>query len=303
MSSPHQIAACQAHPWDVRQERVSPHPRVASAAVRASAQGRLKARGTPAWGNALGWLAPAPHRLDAVPTPVPGRHGLKARPIPAWGEAPCKPTPKFRGLKARPITSSIPQKLLVALHPILLQEGAKLILKRTLLVMRLLPIDVLHQRLQIGRPNRKRPIPSLPGELRQRGRLRLQPLRRCCLQLRNQLRDSRGPRQSNRKMNMVRRSTNAIALAPRIARNRREIAMKIASYSIVKKRPAPLGTEDQMHHNKRERQWHGQVYRPGLQPSTLTRDLSWGCAPCWYSVAPSALGIGSLYRTTTESLI
>jgi hypothetical protein len=44
-----------------------------------------------------------------------------------------------------------------------------------------------------------------------------------------------------------------------------------------------------VHHNERERQWHRQEYRSGLQPSPVTRNTSWGCAPCWYRPAPSAL--------------
>jgi hypothetical protein len=44
-----------------------------------------------------------------------------------------------------------------------------------------------------------------------------------------------------------------------------------------------------MHNDERERQWHRQKYRSGLQPSHVTPNTSWGFAPCWYSDAPSAL--------------
>jgi hypothetical protein len=52
-----------------------------------------------------------------------------------------------------------------------------------------------------------------------------------------------------------------------------------------------------MHHNESKRQWHRQQYRSGLQPSPVTRNTSWGFAPCWYSNATAAL------RNTTLSLI
>jgi hypothetical protein len=42
---------------------------------------------------------------------------------------------------------------------------------------------------------------------------------------------------------------------------------------------APFRTKDQMHHNKRERQWHSQEYRLGLQPSAVTCNIPWDYVP------------------------
>jgi hypothetical protein len=59
-----------------------------------------------------------------------------------------------------------------------------------------------------------------------------------------------------------------------------------------------------MHHNKRERQWHSQEYRSGLQPSPATANRSWDYVPCWHGNAPSALGIGvtQQFRPRAENL-
>jgi hypothetical protein len=212
-----------------------------------------------------------------------------ARPIPAWGEAPGTPTRNPRGLKARPIEPSIPHIPLVPLHPILLQQRPKLILKRMLPVMHFLRINIPNQRLQICRPNRERTISSLPCELRQRRRLALDPPRRRRLHLLYQFRHGHCPRQPNRQMHMVGRTANAITFAPVIPHKSREIKIKFRSHSLIQNRRTILRAEDHMNQNKRERLWHRADYRSGLQPSGIPRKFSWGFAPCWYSIAPSAL--------------
>jgi hypothetical protein len=234
-------------------------------------------------------------RVPQASTPSRAQKAPTARPIPAWGEAPCWAAPEAQGLKARPIPS-IPQILLVALHPVLLQECAELFLKISFAMMRLLCIDVLNQQFQIRRPDGKRAVPPLPRELRQLWRLGLDPLRRGSLQFRNQLRDVRRSRQSDRKMHMVGNAFNAITFAPGVTRNRGEISVKVGPHRIIENRTAFLRTEDYMHNNECERQWHRHEYRSGLQPSPVTHNTSWGCAPCWYKVAPSALETG--YRQT-----
>ena len=249
-----------------------------------------KARPIPAWGVAP-WCTP------------PLAQGLKAQHIPAWGEAPCWATSNVRGLKARPINPSIPQILLVAFHPILLQECPKLILKIPLPMMCLLSIDVLNQGLQIRRSNGKRAVSSLPCELRQCWRLRLQPLRRRSLQLRNHLRDICGARQSDRKMYMVGSTSHAITLASGIAQDRGEVGIQLRTHGLIQHRTSALRTEDHMHHDERERQWHRQDYRSGLQPSHVTPNTSWGFAPCWYSHAPSALRLCAATNPSGNSSI
>ena len=234
-------------------------------------------------------------RVPYKPGPTRAQKAPTARPIPAWGEAPCWFPPNVQGLKARHITS-IPQISLVAFHAVFLQERTKLILIRPLAMMCLLRVDILNQRLQIGRPNRKRSIPSLPRERRQCRGFCLDPLRRRCLQLRNQLRNIRRSRQTDCHMHMVGNASHAITLTPGIPSNRSKIRIQLRTNRIIQNRTASLRTEDHMHHNERERQWHGHEYRPGLQPSPVTRNTSWGCAPCWYRVAPSALE--TWYRQT-----
>jgi hypothetical protein len=222
---------------------------------------------------------------------VLARKAPTARPIPAWGKAPGTPSPHPRGLKARPIDFSIPHVPIIPLYPILLQQGPELILKRMLPVVSFLRLDVPNQRLQIHQPNRKHTITPLPRELRQRWRLRLQPSGRRPLHLLHQLCHTRRSRQSNRQMNVICDAANAITFASGIPHQRRQIQIKLRTHELIQNSCAILRAEDHMNQNKRERLGHRADYRSGLQPSRLYLNNSWGFAPCWYSVAPSALQI------------
>ena len=212
-----------------------------------------------------------------------------ARTIPAWGAAPCVDTQNARGLKARPIEPSIPHIPLVAFDPIFLQERAKLLLKIMLPMMRLLALDVLDQGLQIRRPNRERAISSLPRELRQCGRLRLEPLGRGGFNIFHQLRNSRCARQSNRQMNVVGNAPHAITLALGVANYSGKISVERRANRLVKPRCAVLRAEDHMDEQKRERLWHRSDYRSGLQPSFRSAINFLGRCPRLVYPAPSAL--------------
>ena len=209
-----------------------------------------------------------------------------ARPIPARGEAPRTNATNTRGLKARPIQISIPQILLVAVHPILLQERTILRLKILLRMMRFLSVDVSNQRIQIGRPNRERAITTLLRKLR---RLALQPFGRGRLDLRNQVRNIRLAIQSNRKMHMVGNAPNTQTFALVISHNSRKIRKQIGPHTFVQERNAVLRTEHNMHKKEAPRSCHGEDYRSDLRPSTFAGNRSWGFAPRWYSVALPAL--------------
>ena len=220
-------------------------------------------------------------------TPTP--KAPKARLIPAWGEAPGMATPNFQGLKARPISPSVPHIPLIKFDPVFLQKRAKFILKRQLPVMRLLRIDVTNQRIQIHRPNGERPIASLPSELRQSRRLRLEPFGRRRFQLFHQLRHAQRARKTNGKVNVVRNTPHAKAFAFSITGNRGEVGMKRGTHRIIKNGSAIFGAKDHMDKEKRKRLGHRQNYKSGLQPSRMSGNGTWGYAPGWYSVAPLAL--------------
>jgi hypothetical protein len=212
----------------------------------------------------------------------------RARPIPAWGEAPCTPAQEFRGLKARPIPTSIPKVLLVYIHAILLQKCTQLILKRLLAMMHFLPIGVRNQRIQIRRPYGKYAIPTLPCKLHDP--LRLQPSGRRRFQCLNQIRNCHGSVQTNRKVDMIGDSPDAIALASGAADSCRQIRLQIRTYRLIQRRcPTPRAE-----HDIGKGQRHRTDYRSGLQPSSqITGFRSWGLAPCWYSVAPLVLRFSS----------
>jgi hypothetical protein len=234
-----------------------------------------------------------------------------ARPIPAWGEAPgtsqtasksangatytsLGQSPRYEhlttpGLKARPIPTSIPQIPLIKLNPILSEKCAKFLFEIDPSMMVHLSIDISNQRTQIRRSNRKSPIPSLPCEPSQAGRLSLHPSGRRSLELLHQIRHTRLPRQANREMNVVRNAANPIALAFRIADNRSQIGIKVRTHDLVDQFRTIFRTENQMNEQIGERLGHRDEYRSGLQPSHSSNPGTWGCAPCWYSDAPSAL--------------
>ena len=198
-------------------------------------------------------------RRDQV-SPTPQR-APTARPIPAWGVAPRTPTPTTRGLKARPIPPSIPKIRLVRIHPILLQKRTQLILKPVFPVMRLLRINVTNQRLQIGRPNGKRTISSLPRKFAQPRKLPLQPFGRRRLHLSHQIRDVRRRTQPHRKMNMIFDATYPIALASRPTHDRCKIGVEPGTHTLIQQRRSIFRTEDHVNHNKRQRTRHGAKYR------------------------------------------
>ena len=216
-----------------------------------------------------------------------------ARPIPAWGAAPCAAVPQIRGLKARPIELSIPHIPLVAFNPVLLQQHAKLLLIITLPMMRFLALDVLDQGLQIRRPNRERTISSLPCELRQRGRLRLDPLGRGRFEILDQPRHRRCARQPNRQMNVVGNAPHAIAFTLGIANDGGKIGVECRTHRLVDPRHSVLRTEDHMDEQKRERLWHRSDYRSGLQPSVRSAVSFLGLRPRLVYPAPSALSAHS----------
>jgi hypothetical protein len=213
----------------------------------------------------------------------------EARPIPAWGEAPRTPPPENRGPEARPIPTSIPKVTLITLNPILLQERTQLILKTLLRMVRFLRIDIPDQRIQIGRPHRKRTIPTLPRKLRRPRRLALQPLGRRRLDLRNQIRNAHGPIQSNREMNVIRNTANTETLAIAVPNNRCQIGVKIGTHRLIENGHAVLRAEHNMDEQKAQRSRHSWNYRSGLRPSGLFASATWGSTPRWYSVAPLAL--------------
>ena len=220
-----------------------------------------------------------------------------ARCIPAWGEAPCSSMPRTKGLKARHISprgsdefmdrafsphlplvtfhgalphagmerafgasiDSIPQIPFIALHPILLEEGLKFILKRLLPVMPLLVIDVSQQRIQIPRPNGKCAIPLLPRELRQTRRLRLQPFGRGGFELFHQLRHVRCAGQANGKMNVILHAADPVALAFGVAGNGGKIGIERGTHRSIKSRYAIFCAEDHVDQNKCERLRHRRI--------------------------------------------
>jgi hypothetical protein len=203
----------------------------------------------------------------------------KARLIPAWGDAPGTATPTPRGLKARPMCGSIPKVPFIAIDPIFLQKRPIFLLKRLLFVMRFLCIDVIDQSLQIRRPNGERTISSLPRELRERGRLYLEPFGRGRFELLYHLRHVRLAGQPNGYVNMVGGAADPVTVTSGVARDNGKIGIERGTNGIIEDRPAVLRAEDHMDEKERERLGHCRDYRPGFQPSSDIPTRTLGLRP------------------------
>lgn len=246
--------------------------------------------------------SPAPIAGTTSPATSPGQpttfpasiRALKARFALAWGEAPGKPLLINRRLEARAkclrrrnlqstaTTPSIPHKPLIEHHPILREHRPHLALKIPALMMRILTIDIPHQRCPIAQPNGKRRIPALPPELRELRSLGLDPLRRRNLESLHQLRHRLCPRDEQRDMNVICNPANphANVLCPdRRCQNR----MHLAPYLIRQPWPSRLRAENQMHQNIRQRLRHTRNSIADLQPAIVPSITPWDCAPGYNS--------------------
>jgi len=160
---------------------------------------------------------------------------------------------------------------------ILLEKRAHLVLETTLLVVRLLPVDVTHQRADISRTDGKQGIPALPREIP--NPLLFHPQRRSRLHLRHNLCRRFCRPQPNRKMNVVRNSTHAETLAIQFAGCTREIRVKTGKNAVVDQRRTIFRAEDDMHQVEAQRLRHRTNYMSGLQPYTVLVDTCLGLRP------------------------
>ncbi len=189
----------------------------------------------------------------------------KARPIPAWGAAPGYVPKNSQGLKARSIKPSIPHIPLIESNSILRQESTEFLLKRNLLMMFRLSIDVFQQSITIRQTHGKRSVAALPGKLC--NRLGFQPFRGRALQRFHQAGDIARSRERNCQVDMIGDASNPVALATGVADNRCKVSMKPAPNRFIQKWVSIFRAKHHMNQQKREGLGHGGDYRSGLQPS------------------------------------
>ena len=170
----------------------------------------------------------------------------------------------------RPLIPRIP---LINRQMILLAKPAHLVLETPPRVMRLLPIDVAHQRTNIRRSHRKQTILALPRE--PRNTPLLHPHRRRRLQLLHHLGRNARRRQPQRKMHMILNADQAKTIAPQTTRRSRKIPMQIWRGLLADQTHAAFRAENHMHQIEAQRLRHGFLNVSGLQPSIpcVTRDL------------------------------
>ncbi len=192
-----------------------------------------------------------------------------------------------------PVYHSAPYVPFVVRNLVPVEERSELSLKTPPLMVLALPINVPHQRWEVGRADREQAIPSLPCKIHDA--LPLHPHRRTCLELRNDARGNAIRRKSQRQMHMVRHTTGPVALAFEISRNGRHIRVQLRCHLFTDQRPAVPRAKHKMDQVEGQRLRHGRDYRTGFQPFLHGRAASLGLWPRLVSrrtFGPQVLGNG-----------
>lgn len=171
-------------------------------------------------------------------------------------------------------------------HTISLTKCAHLSLEIPLRVVRLLFVDIPHQRTEVRRANGKQTIPTLPGEMHDP--VLLDPYRRGRLQFGNGLCRSSGRSQSQRKMYMIRNAACTETFAVEFASGSGKIGMQGRCDVVGDQRRAIFGTEDNMNEVKAQRLWH-EWMRRAFSPLSFVRHPIPGLRPRLLCAGPSAL--------------
>ncbi len=172
---------------------------------------------------------------------------------------------------------SIPRILFVQRHMILLTERAHLLLKVTLRVVRLLCVDILHQRAEVRRAYGEQTITPLPRE--GRCSLRLHPRRGGRLELRNGLGRCSGRSEAQRKMHMIRNAPCPEAFAVEPAGGPGKVCVQRRRKVIANYRHPALCTENDVDQIEIERLRHSTTHVSGLQPSLHHAERLLGLRP------------------------
>ena len=145
-------------------------------------------------------------------------------------------------------------------------KRAHLVFEAPLAVVRLLRLNVLNQSPDIGRTDRKQPIPTLPRKTLHT--LLFHPHRRSRLDLRHNLRRLSRGCQTQSQMNVVGHTSGPETFAIQFPCGTRQVRVQPIGNLFRYQRPAIFRAENQMHQVETQRLWHGADYMPGLQPST-----------------------------------
>ena len=173
---------------------------------------------------------------------------------------------------------------------ILLEKNAHLVLKTPSAMVFLLRVDISKQHAEIGRPNRKQTIPTLPCELP--NILRLHPCGGRRFDLGHNLRSVLGRRKSHRKMDVIGNSVCPEALAAKVSCDAGKIGMKLGCAVIGDQGLPVFGAEDNVNEVEAQGLWHCADYMSGLQPSGLFPNRSLGLRPrlvCGRALGPQCV--------------
>jgi hypothetical protein len=199
--------------------------------------------------------------------------------------------------------SSVPDITLIEGNMVLVEKRAHLVLKVSLAMMRLLPVNVLNQRTKIGRADGKQTVPALPRK--SSDTLLFHPGGRAGFDLGDNFcsRSRRG--QSHRKMNVVSDASCSETLAIQLARGSRKIGVQSRQNVIIDQRAAIFGTEDDMNQVKAQRLRHRCNYMSGLQPSTAPANTYLGLRPrlvCHRTYGPHCISVRNDQQPIVQTL-
>jgi hypothetical protein len=171
---------------------------------------------------------------------------------------------------------------------ILLEKRVHLVLKTPLAVVRLLFVDVIDQRADVGGADREQPVPALPREVR--SCLLLHPNGRTGLDLRDNLRRRSRRSQPHGEMHMVGNSTNPKAFTIQLSGRTGKISVQNGTDLVVDQRCTLFRREHDMHQVETQRLWHPGNYMSDLQPSPVSANTYLGLRPrllCSRTFGPS----------------
>ena len=120
-------------------------------------------------------------------------------------------------------------------------------------------LNVLHNRIQLARTNRKRGIAALPKESAISGINRLHPFRGCLLNVLDESRGRHGAWKRCDNVNVICNSTNYRNLGSEIATYRGEICVHFGPNVFVQPGLALLCAEHNVKDDLAQRLWHGII--------------------------------------------
>jgi hypothetical protein len=209
-------------------------------------------------GIALGCsLSPLIGAFSWAEGPICNSHGHRP-----WDRSALNAVKPQRGaLRASAETTSIPRIPLVERNLVLVQERAKLILKRMSAMMFLLLLNVLDHLVGVRRADGKRSVATLPMKAAKICAFGLDPFRRAGFQCFDHLGNRFHTRQIEQDVNVISRPVDRQREAAVVFENSCAIGVQLGFNGTTNHRFTVFRAEDEMNENRRQRLRHRHILR------------------------------------------